>query len=593
MKDIGRLYKKTSVSKLNVDKKVVSILLVFIVLVISLLISIVVSTNSLSALRGFASFQTNWTTVRKDVTFNLVNYLRTQDQDYKTHVDSSVLLIQDMEQIRIELMNDNTDRELVVALLEKTHSVPADIGKMITTFENFHEFSEFKETVALWIESDSLIYELEDISDRAENLIVANGFTESEQANLISRVIVLDDKLTQMQFKLSRSLARGTELLNLVIVCVIISLVVISIVVGSILSLRFLKSIKKWSEEIELSEQKYRSLFDQNPNAVFSVSPLGKLINANRVLEQLIGYSAEEMKNSTFQRFVDKTQVEKVRNHFLLALRGRSQTYETQILREDGSYISAEVTNLPIIVDGEITGIYGVINDITQRKEAEQKIKDQLVEKTYLLSEVHDRVKNNLALVSTLVQLQQNEIEKQDRSESFVNTVSRIRSMALVHERLYQNETFSSIRMDEYINDLIENIQLKGYQKIKKPRLELETTPVSLSIEQAIPTGLLLNEVLVNAFKYGSDPLDPVIKVNMSSLDGEVMIKVSDNGPGLPNNFELEKPETLGFRLVSVLLKQLKASFVINNDNGASFTFRYKIEKPVTSKRAMKRRLVN
>ncbi len=593
MKDIGRLYKKTSVSKLNVDKKVVSILLVFIVLVISLLISIVVSTNSLSALRGFASFQTNWTTVRKDVTFNLVNYLRTQDQDYKTHVDSSVLLIQDMEQIRIELMNDNTDRELVVALLEKTHSVPADIGKMITTFENFHEFSEFKETVALWIESDSLIYELEDISNRAENLIIANSFTESEQANLISRVIVLDDKLTQMQFKLSRSLARGTELLNLVIVCVIISLVVISIVVGSILSLRFLKSIKKWSEEIELSEQKYRSLFDQNPNAVFSVSPVGKLINANRVLEQLIGYSAEEMKNSTFQRFVDKTQVEKVRNHFLLALRGRSQTYETQILREDGSYISAEVTNLPIIVDGEITGIYGVINDITQRKEAEQKIKDQLVEKTYLLSEVHDRVKNNLALVSTLVQLQQNEIEKQDRSESFVNTVSRIRSMALVHERLYQNETFSSIRMDEYINDLIENIQLKGYQKIKKPRLELETTPVSLSIEQAIPTGLLLNEVLVNAFKYGSDPLDPVIKVNMSSLDGEVMIKVSDNGPGLPNNFELEKPETLGFRLVSVLLKQLKASFVINNDNGASFTFRYKIEKPVTSKRAMKRRLVN
>jgi len=593
MKDIGRLYKKTSVSKLNVDKKVVSILLVFIVLVISLLISIVVSTNSLSALRGFASFQTNWTTVRKDVTFNLVNYLRTQDQDYKTHVDSSVLLIQDMEQIRIELMNDNTDRELVVALLEKTHSVPADIGKMITTFENFHEFSEFKETVALWIESDSLIYELEDISNRAENLIIANSFTESEQANLISRVIVLDDKLTQMQFKLSRSLARGTELLNLVIVCVIISLVVISIVVGSILSLRFLKSIKKWSEEIELSEQKYRSLFDQNPNAVFSVSPLGKLINANRVLEQLIGYSAEEMKNSTFQRFVDKTQVEKVRNHFLLALRGRSQTYETQILREDGSYISAEVTNLPIIVDGEITGIYGVINDITQRKEAEQKIKDQLVEKTYLLSEVHDRVKNNLALVSNFVQLQQNEIEKQDRSESFVNTVSRIRSMALVHERLYQNETFSSIRMDEYINDLIENIQLKGYQKIKKPRLELETTPVSLSIEQAIPTGLLLNEVLVNAFKYGSDPLDPVIKVNMSSLDGEVMIKVSDNGPGLPNNFELEKPETLGFRLVSVLLKQLKASFVINNDNGASFTFRYKIEKPVTSKRAMKRRLVN
>jgi PAS domain S-box-containing protein len=498
-----------------------------------------------------------------------------------------------MEQIRVEIMKDNTDRELVIALLEKTHSVPDDINRMITTFENFHEFSEFKHTVALWIESDSMIYDLELISIQAENLMQENSFTEADQEDLISKVIELDDELTEMQFKLSRSLARGTDLLNLVIICVIISLVVISIIVGSILSFRFLRSIRKWSEEIELSEQKYRSLFDQNPNAVFSVSPVGKLINANKVLEQLIGYSAREMKNSTFQRFVDESQVERVRKHFLLALRGRSQTYETQILKEDGSYISAEVTNLPIIINGEITGIYGVINDITQRKEAEQKIKDQLVEKTYLLSEVHDRVKNNLALVSTLVQLQQNEIEKENRGESFVNTVSRIRSMALVHERLYQNETFSSIRMDEYINDLIENIQLKGYQKIKKPRLELETSTVSLSIEQAIPTGLLLNEVLVNAFKYGSNALDPVIKVNMSSFDGEVTIKVEDNGPGLPKNFELEKPETLGFRLVSVLLRQLKASFVINNDNGASFTFRYKIEKPVTSKRAMKRRLVN
>ncbi len=307
----------------------------------------------------------------------------------------------------------------------------------------------------------------------------------------------------------------------------------------------------------------------------------------------MIGYSTQEMKNSTFNRFVDQSEAEKVQRHFLLALRGKSQTYETRILKEDGTYFSAEVTNLPILVDGSITGIYGVINDITHRKEAEQKIKDQLVEKTYLLSEVHDRVKNNLALVSTLVQLQQNEIEKENRSESFVNTVSRIRSMALVHERLYQNESFSSIRMDEYLGDLVENLQLKGYQKIKKPKLELETNPVFLSIEQAIPTGLLLNEVLVNAFKYGTDSLNPVIKVSMLEREGEVIIKVADNGPGLPKNFELEKPETLGFRLVSVLLKQLKAGFVINNDSGATFTFRYKIEKPVTSKRAMKRRLVN
>jgi|TARA_R100001591_G_scaffold118174_2_gene139798 PAS domain S-box-containing protein len=593
MKDIKNLIKKSSINKLNVDKKVVSILLVFLILVSTLLISIVVSTNSLSALRGFASFQTNWTSARKDVTFQLVNYLRTQDHTFKENMDSSIFLIQEMEHIRIELMKDNTDRELVVELLEKTHSVPDDIGRMITTFENFHEFSEFRETIALWIESDSIIIDMEILGNTAERIINEGKLTPEVQESLISEVIALDDKLTQMQFRLSRSLAIGTDLLNMVIVIVIISLVIISIVIGAIFSLRFLRSVRKWSEEIELSEQKYRSLFDQNPNAVFSVSPVGKLINANKVLEGLIGYTAEEMKNSTFRRFVDKSQVKRVRNYFLLALRGRSLTYETNILKNDGSYLYAEVTNLPIIVDGEITGIYGVINDITHRKEAEQRIKDQLVEKTYLLSEVHDRVKNNLALVSTLVQLQQNEMEKESKSNGFVSTVSRIRSMALVHERLYQNETFSSIRMDEYIQDLIENIQSKGYQKTSKPEVELNTSPVSLSIEQAIPTGLLLNEVLINAFKYGSDSLKPVIIVSLTEHEGEVTIKVADNGPGLPKNFELDRPETLGFKLVSVLLKQLKAGFTINNDNGATFIFRYKIQNPVTSKRSMKQRLAN
>ena len=236
MKDIKNLIKKSSINKLNVDKKVVSILLVFLILVSTLLISIVVSTNSLSALRGFASFQTNWTSARKDVTFQLVNYLRTQDHTFKENMDSSIFLIQEMEHIRIELMKDNTDRELVVELLEKTHSVPDDIGRMITTFENFHEFSEFRETIALWIESDSIIIDMEILGNTAERIINEGKLTPEVQESLISEVIALDDKLTQMQFRLSRSLAIGTDLLNMVIVIVIISLVIISIVIGAIFS---------------------------------------------------------------------------------------------------------------------------------------------------------------------------------------------------------------------------------------------------------------------------------------------------------------------------------------------------------------------
>jgi len=451
--------KKKSVNRLNVDKKMISILIVFVILGIFLVISIVVTANSLSALRGYASFQTNWTTARKEVTFQLVNYIRTEDAVYKSRMDSSVLLIEKMASIRNELMNENSNIKKVRGLFMETHTIPNDVEKMITTFEHFHEFPDFKESIAAWSDSDLLIYEMVDISKAVgkENIL-----TNQLKEEYIEKIATLDNELTLLQFRLSRSLASGTEFLNEVILMVTVSLGLILILTGGILSFRFLKSIKRWQKEIE---------------------------------------------------------------------------------------------------------------------QTEKLLKDQLVEKTHLISEVHDRVKNNLALVSTLVQLQQNIGERDESQNNFVNTVSRIRSMALVHERLYQNETFSSIRIDEYIKDLVETLKHKGFQKNENLELDLEVSPVTLSIEQAIPTGLLLNEVLVNALKYGTNSEHPKIKVTLSSDGNDIVIAVADNGPGLPKNTEFEKSATLGFRLISVLIKQLRANFIQNNDQGASFTFRYQIQK--------------
>jgi len=456
--------KKSSVNRLNVDKKMISILLVFIVLGVFLVISIVATTSSLSALRGFASFQTNWTNARKDVTFHLVNYIRTGDHNYKARMDSSVHHINKMETIRIELLRKDTNKERVETLFMETHNIAYDVGKMISTFENFHEFADFKESIEAWKQSDLLIKDLFEISNEVEALINNDELTEDQQEGFIDKAIALDGELTLMQFRLTRSLASGTEFLHIVILVVTLSLGVILILTGGILSFRFLKSIKRWRLEFEQSEK---------------------------------------------------------------------------------------------------------------------LLKDQLVEKTHLISEVHDRVKNNLALVSTLVQLQQNIGEREESESNFVNTVSRIRSMALVHERLYQNDTFSSIRIDEYIQDLVETLKHKGFQKSENLELDLEMSPVTLSIEQAIPTGLLLNEVLVNALKYGTDNEHPKIKISLSSDGDDIVLAVADNGHGLPKNTEFEKPATLGFRLISVLIKQLRANFVLNNDHGASFTFRYQIQKQI------------
>ncbi|WP_428235717.1 sensor histidine kinase [Gracilimonas sp.] len=574
--DTNRSFAKSSFRRLHIDRKMMGILVVFTVLGIFLTISVIVATNTLSGLRGYSTFQVNWTEARKDAAFHLLNYINTGDDVYLDGFKDAMQLIDNASSIREELKAEDTDYAYLQELYIQTHTMPNDVDNMIRTYQWFHSFGDFQIAIQEWIDSDGTMREMEGLANEAQMLVNTNSLTFERQQELTSQVLALDQRLRGSKFRLAAALSSGTELLNFIMLWIAVSLGLILLTTGGMLSFRFLKSIKNWEREIEINEQKYRSLYEQNPNAVFSLSRDGLLISANRVFEKAVGMQAEVLKGSTIDRFVEKSDIKKLQFHFHRTLEGTPQHYETAVVLKKSTPMHVEVTNLPMVVDGEIIGVYGIARDITYRKEAELKIKEQLEEKTHLIAEVHDRVKNNLALVSSLIQLQQN-LSKQPSSGNFLdNTISRIHSMAMVHERLYQNETFSSIRMDEYVNELLETIQRKYSSPSANVELLTHTSPVTLSIKQSIPTGLLLNELLVNAFKHGITQDTGKIEVYLSQEKDEVVIKVSDAGPGLCKDFDLKQAQTLGMTLISVLLRQLDADYQLSNEEGTTFTIRFK-----------------
>lgn len=569
----------TNFKRLNIDRKVIGILSVVAFLGVCFVIIIIVATSTLSGLRGFGSLQTHWTELRKEATFQLVNYVRTGHSDHLTQFNRAASKLDSARQIRARLLASDTDPASVTRLLEKFHIPKQDHYVMITTFERFHQFSDFKNAVRYWIRSDELMAQMKTIGASVNKAYDTDALlSRLEQNQLIADITKLDRQLTETQYQLAASLSSGTQFLNTVVLWISTSLGIILLLTGGTLLFRFLRSIKSWHKELAISQQKYRSLFEQNPNAVFSLDRENYFTDANEALQKVTGESAKELFGKKLDRLIDSKQFPKVKEYIDRVLDGNSQKFEIVSQNNNGELLHFEMTMLPIYVDNNITGAYGIAQDVTEQKKAERKLKEQLEEKIYLLAEVHDRVKNNLALILSLMYLQQDSVEHAE-NDPLENTITRIHSIAMVHEQLYQTETFSQIRMDKYIEELGQTLFDSSELDPDWYQLELNTESISMSIDNAIPLGLILNELLKNAFDYAfAGQTSGVVHVRLIENGGQVEMTVSDDGIGLSEKISLEQPKTLGFRLIKTLVQQLNGKYQIHDSQGTTISIQFSLQ---------------
>lgn len=257
---------------------------------------------------------------------------------------------------------------------------------------------------------------------------------------------------------------------------------------------------------------------------------------------------------------------------YAAALRGQPQQFEVELLDIDGEQAWVENFLNPIIVDGQVREVSCLAHGITDRKRSQRELEASLAEKEVLLKEVHHRVKNNLQVISSITKLQTERAETDPKVlEVLRHSRDRIRSMALIHDSLYQNKQFSHIDLAEYIDGLARNLML-SYSTSERVTLELDLQTVHLNIDQAMPCGLVLNEIISNALKHGfPNGREGRVTVRLKSDEEAVRISIIDNGVGLPDGFAEERDGHLGMELIRLLVGQLDGQVEREAGNGVSY----------------------
>lgn len=223
------------------------------------------------------------------------------------------------------------------------------------------------------------------------------------------------------------------------------------------------------------------------------------------------------------------------------------------------------------MVDGKCE-LTGIAIDISEKKRSEIELTKSVEEKEILLKEVHHRVKNNLQVISSILNLQSSYVKDPSTLDILRESQNRVKSMSYIHEILYRSKDFSEVNFTDYINNLTNSI-LHTFLSINKDIfLELDLNNVKLNLDQAIPCGLIINEIVTNAMKYAFKGIEnPTLSVKLYNKNNTIYIHIDDNGIGLPDDFKVEESDSLGLQLVYTLIDQIDGSIKVNVQNGTKY----------------------
>jgi two-component sensor histidine kinase len=262
-------------------------------------------------------------------------------------------------------------------------------------------------------------------------------------------------------------------------------------------------------------------------------------------------------------------------DRFQRAIAGESISphVEVEMIRKDGRHVPVELSMANLILHGRIAGRVGVARDITERRRVDAQIKASLQEKEVLLKEIHHRVKNNLQIISSLLNLQSKYIKDPHMLQMFHDSQSRIRSMALIHEILYQSRDIAQIDFPEYIKNLMIQVFRSYGEHSKEVTFEINVKNIMLDVDTAISCGLIINELVSNSLKHAfSNRRSGKIYIELSEKnENTLLLIVHDNGIGFPKDIELGAMDSLGLKLVIALTNQISGSVELDKMNGTTF----------------------
>jgi PAS domain S-box-containing protein len=326
-------------------------------------------------------------------------------------------------------------------------------------------------------------------------------------------------------------------------------------------------------------DDSFRRVVEWAPTAMVLVDAEGRIVLVNAQTERVFGYSRADLQGQPVERLIPAELAGRhpgYRAGFLADPHPRPMGSGRELFAQhsDGSRFPVEIGLTPIESEQGFMVLAAIV-DITERRRAQDKLENALREKTVLLNELHHRVKNNLQVIASLLNLQAQHISDPRLRAILGDSQSRVRAMALTHQLLYERKDYTRIDLGEYL-DRLAQLLLGSYREASAHivlQRDLPREPQFVDIERAIPCGLIVNELVTNAFKHAfPGARTGEIRIELRACDGGLELMVADNGAGLPAEFEIGKVRSLGLQLVPLLAEQLGGRFTIGSDAGVRFT---------------------
>lgn len=340
---------------------------------------------------------------------------------------------------------------------------------------------------------------------------------------------------------------------------------------------------KEAEKALRRSEENYRILFDATTDALFvheikEGGIMGNFIKVNSVACQRLGYSEEELLEMSPADIDDPEFEIDLEGIWKKISRGESVRFEQIHVTKNGERIPVEIHAQGFDWD-ERMAIISLVRDITERKERVEKLHSLVRQKELLLQEIHHRVKNNLNVISSLLDFESDSTQDKKTLETLRDAKNRIRAMALIHEHLYQSENLAHINFHRYAQILLEEIFYAYGISYNDVTTEINVNNISLPIDKAIPCSLIINEAVSNSLKYAfSEESTGKISIQFYEEDDNICLEIADNGIGLSHDFDLETVKTLGLRIIKMLTRQLEGSVTIDGSDGTTIKINFRKE---------------
>jgi PAS domain S-box-containing protein len=295
-------------------------------------------------------------------------------------------------------------------------------------------------------------------------------------------------------------------------------------------------------------------------------------------MANMLGYTVEEMLGRHLYSFMTSDAIELAKENLKRREQGIEENHDFQFIRKDGAKIYTNIETSPIMDDdGNYKGAIALVSDITKRRQMEVKLKNSVKEKEMLLKEIHHRVKNNLMVISSLLNLQSQYIKDKEALNIFKESQSRARSMALIHELLYKSTDLKRINFGDYIRTLSSEL-LRTYST-GNILLNLFVEDLMLDINTTVPLGLIVNELVSNSLKHAfPQGQEGNIVINFHKSKEKYILIVKDDGVGFPEEVDYKNSDTLGLQIVNSLTGQIDGVISLEKGKGTKFTLKLREE---------------